>query len=298
MLSKIAKRNHAILKAREILGNSDKYIIVDTETSGLGKRAEVIEICAMSLQGKVLFEYYFEPTEVISDRAIAKHGLTKEILHSKGVVTWDSCSSTINKTFAGKIMLAYNSSFDQKMIEQTAALYGFSSPIKEAFCIMRLRQLFESTQNSQPLKGDHTAKGDCRQTLILLQEIANAELIEDPENFEIKNNDELISICLELKEISSQRLALEKREEIIKAKCGLYLKRMDLENVSLKNGQKVERVDSITKVKSNIPLEDLAAKFKVTRLNHHAVRKLWQEKRLDNQVFSYEETCSIKFKKQ
>ncbi|MEM8720277.1 MAG: 3'-5' exonuclease [Cyanobacteria bacterium P01_G01_bin.39] len=297
-MSRITKRNDAIAKAQEILDNCDRYIIVDTETSGLGDRAEVLEICAMSLQGEVLLEYFFMPTDIIAPEAIATHGLTKEILQQKGAMTWASCASQISKAFAGRIMLAYNASFDQKMIAQTAALYGFESPIAETFCIMRLRQQFEGAANSQPLEGDHTAQGDCRQTLSILQEIAAAEILEDPEAFEITNNDELIDICLELKEIAAQRLALAKREEIIKAKCGLYLKEMELEQVSLKNGYQVERLDSIANVKPKIPIVDLAAKFKTTRVNHNAVRKLWQEGKLDDQLFSYEETWSIKIKKQ
>ncbi len=289
LLSTITQRNHAISKAQEILANPDKYIIVDTETSGLGNRAEVIEICVMSLQGEVVLENFFMPTGIISPEATAEHGLTKDILQQKSAKTWDTCASEINKSLAGKTMLAYNASFDQKMIDQTAALYGFDSPIEEKFCIMRLRQQFKGTKNSEILGGDHTAQGDCKKTLDILHEIANAELVEDSENFEIQNNDELISICLELEKISAQRKTLEEREKIIQAKCGHYLKEINLENVSLKNGRQVVRVDSIVGVKSNIPLKNLAEEFKVTRLDSNVVRKLWKEGKLDDKLFSYKE---------
>lgn len=297
-MSKITERNHAILKAREIFRDLDRYIIVDTETSGLGDRAEVLEICAMSLEGDVVLEYFFMPTGVISPKAIAKHGLTKEILQQKGAVTWNTCASKINQTLAGKIILAYNSSFDQKAIDQTAALYGFDSPIEETLCIMRLRQQFNGTKNTEKLGGDHTAQGDCRKTLSILHEIANSEVKEDPENFEISSNDELIDLCLELEKISAQRLALKKREDTIKTRCGSYLKETDIENVSLKNGRKVERVDSIVNVKSNIPLKELSEEFKTTSVNYHAVKRLWKEGKLNDELFSYEESWSIKIKNQ
>ena len=86
-MSKTTERNNAILKAREILSNKDKYIIVDTETSGLGNCAEVLEICAISLDGEVLIEYFFNPKAIISPEAISIHGLTEEILQQKGAVT-------------------------------------------------------------------------------------------------------------------------------------------------------------------------------------------------------------------
>lgn len=297
ILSKVTKRNHAILKAQEILGNSDKYIIVDTETSGLGDNAEVLEICAMNLQGEIVLECFLMPTGIILPETISKHGLTREVLQQKGAITWDNSADKINQALAGKIMLAYNSSFDQKMIMQTAALYGYDSPVKEAFCIMRLRQQFTGTKNTEKLGGDHTAQGDCRQTLRILQEIANAEIEEDSESLEINNNDDLVNICLKLEEISAQRLALSKREDIIKTKCGLYLKKIERNNMPLNNGQQVERIDSITQVKSKVPLEELADDFKTTSINHHAVRKLWQQGKLNNSLFDYVETWSIKIKK-
>ena len=154
-MSKTTERNHAILKAREILSDKDRYIIVDTETSGLGNYADVLEICAISLDGEVLIEYFFNPKGIISPEAISIHGLTKETLQQKGAVTWDVCASNIDRVFADKIMLAYNASFDRKMIDQTAALYGFKNPIEADLCLMRLRQQFEGKKQ---LNGDHTAK--------------------------------------------------------------------------------------------------------------------------------------------
>ena len=297
-MSKITERNNAILKAREIFSNKDKYIIIDTETSGIGNCAEVVEICAISLEGKVLIESFFNPKGIISPEAIDIHGLTREILQQKGAVTWDACASEISQLFADKIIIAYNASFDKKMIGQTAALYGFDSPIEETFCIMRLRQLYSGSQNTEKLNGDHTAKGDCLRTLDLLNEIAHAELTEDPESFDIENDDDLINLCLKLQEISAQRLALEKQEEAIQAKCGFYLKDMDKEDVSLGNGQKVVRKYSMVKLKSQVPLEELPEYCTVTRLDTSSVKKLLQQGKIDNNLFSYEDKWSIGFKKQ
>lgn len=303
-MSKITKRNQAILKAREILSDLDQYMIVDTKTSGLGNRAEVIELCAMSLQGEVVLNYFFHPHQRLHQPrlephvAIAEHGLTPEVLQQKETSTWDRCGATIKQTFAGKVLLAYNASFNYKMIKKTATLYGFDNPIDEIFCIMGLRQRFTGTNNSKILEGEHTTQGVCHQILSILREIAAAELVEHPEDWEITNQDQLIEMCLELQEISAQRLAIEKREKIIKEKCGLYLKKMNLEQVPMNNGQQVERWDTIIKVKSQVPVEDLATKFKTTRINHGAINKLWREGKLDTRLFSYEETWSIKIKKQ
>ena len=297
-MSKITERNNAILKSREILNNKDNYIIVDTETSGIGNHAEVLEICAISLNGEVLIESFFKPKGTIAPEAIAVHGLTREILQQKGAVTWNVCASEIAQFFSGKTILAYNASFDKKMIDQTAALYGYSSPIKETVCVMRLRQQFAGTQNTEKLQGDHTAQGDCRKTLELLNEIAEAELMEDPESFDIENDDDLINLCFKLQEISEQRLALEKQEKAIQARCGLYLKEMEKENVPLGNGKKVERVQSIVELKPQISLEELPDDYKVTRLNHSLVKKLLLQGKVNNELFSYEEKWSIKIKKQ
>ena len=192
-------------------------------------------------------------------------------------------------------MLAYNASFDKKMIHQTAALYGFKNPVEADLCLMRLRQQFEGKKQ---LNGDHTAKGDCFKTLELLNKIADAELSEDPENFDITKDEDLIALCFKLQEISAQRLELQKREKAIQAKCGLYLKEMDREDVSLGNGQKVIRVHSMIELKSRVSLEELPDNCKVTKLDISSVKKLLQQGKIDGELFSYEEKWSIRFKKQ
>ncbi|MEL6439997.1 MAG: 3'-5' exonuclease [Cyanobacteria bacterium J06621_8] len=295
-MSKITKRNQAILKARNILANLERYIVVSSATSELNTRGEVIELCAMSLQGEILFDFFFNPQGEIYPEAIAKHGLTQEILKQNGAITWDTCEAEIYQTFADRIMLAYNARREQKVIEHTAALYDYDSPIEDAFCVMALYQQFSGRQNTQ--LGDRKQKppARCAKILEMLREIATAEFIKDPEELEITNNEQLVAKCRELEKIKEQRLALAEKEELIRAKCGLYLKKMKLDNILLENGQKVELWHTITRVKSRIPVEDLAARFKTIRLNQNAVQKLWQDGKLDDGLFRYEETWSIKIK--
>ena len=135
-------------------------------------------------------------------------------------------------------------------------------------------------------------------TLLKLNEIANAELLEDSENIDITRNEDLIALCLQLQEISAQRLELQKREKAIQAKCGLYLKEIDREDVSLGNGQKVIRVYSMVELKSRVSLEELPDNCKVTKLDTSSVKKLLQQGKIDSELFSYEDKWSIRFKKQ
>ncbi len=52
-----------------IMQNKDKYAILDTETTGLGKNDEIIEISILALDGTVLLDTYVKPSIPVSKGA-------------------------------------------------------------------------------------------------------------------------------------------------------------------------------------------------------------------------------------
>ena len=53
-----------------------RVVYLDTETTGFGKRAEIVDIAVVGAAGKVLFESLVQPTRRIPADAIAIHGIT------------------------------------------------------------------------------------------------------------------------------------------------------------------------------------------------------------------------------
>ncbi|HHJ4165905.1 TPA: exonuclease domain-containing protein, partial [Raoultella ornithinolytica] len=52
------------------------FLFIDTETTGLGEDAEIVEICIIDSHGSIMLNTLIKPTKPIPDEAIAIHGIT------------------------------------------------------------------------------------------------------------------------------------------------------------------------------------------------------------------------------
>ena len=70
------------------LMNRKDILIVDTETTGLHKRAEVIEVVAVDTTGKLRFNSFSMPQDSIPIAVSNIHGLTRPYLKNAGAEPW------------------------------------------------------------------------------------------------------------------------------------------------------------------------------------------------------------------
>lgn len=68
--------------------NRKDVIIVDTETTGLGKQAELVQMSALNTRGKRIFNLYFQPQGSIDPKAARIHGLTEKKTEAIGSQTF------------------------------------------------------------------------------------------------------------------------------------------------------------------------------------------------------------------
>jgi DNA polymerase-3 subunit epsilon len=130
-------RTQAILTAREKLALHPVYL--DTETTGLVRDSEIVEVCLIDENGEVLFESLVRPTRPVPPDAMRIHGITNEMLKSKPtwLVTWPR----IEQLIAGRTVGIYNAEFDLRMMQQTHSRYRMPWPPAvtfDHFCIMKL----------------------------------------------------------------------------------------------------------------------------------------------------------------
>lgn len=166
-------------------------LILDTETTGLGLDAEVIEISVIDARGQVLLDTLVRPTGAIPAEASAIHGITDE-----DVVTapaWPEIHQRLVELIAGRLVIAYGADFDVRLIDQTAARHGLEWQRPETGCAMRLYAqrngewsdrrgtwrwlklgLAAETCGIDP-GGAHRALADCRMTLGVLRAIAEKD---------------------------------------------------------------------------------------------------------------------------
>ena len=113
---------------RGLLDRSD-VLVVDTETTGFGGHAEVIEVAGVDTTGAVSFEALALPQGYISSGAIRCHGLTLAKLEAEGARPWPQLWAELAPILTGaSAVLAWNAGFDCRMLHQTNARHGLPMP--------------------------------------------------------------------------------------------------------------------------------------------------------------------------
>jgi len=164
--------------AREILANPDKYCVLDTETTGLSN-AEPVEIAAIGLDGKTLITLRLKPSIPIERGAQQIHGISNADI--KDAPTFAQIFADLVWAIGDRTVLIYNAGFDTGVLENACKAYGLTCPSWVIDCVMIPYSEFVGEWNSyhgnykwQKLpSGDHSALGDCRATLKIIQEMAN-----------------------------------------------------------------------------------------------------------------------------
>lgn len=167
----------AKLRFKDFLDSKDKYLILDTETTGLGYDDEIIEIAVIDMQGNELLNSKIYTEVPISSDASYVNGITSADLIN--MPTIDSLNNDINNLFKDKTILIYNDSFDVRMLYQS----GFNGKINTE-CLMHLYMKYVNSERWVGLQDalswegvditqDHSALGDCKCCLELIKKIAN-----------------------------------------------------------------------------------------------------------------------------
>lgn len=172
------------------------FVILDTETTGLGSKDEICQIALIDSSGKELINSLVRPTVRISEDAIAIHGITNEDVANSP--TFEELLLPILKAVGRKDLVIYNAEFDLRLIRQSVKPYGFQLAFPTSgrrahriflnggsiHCAMeQYSQWVGEWRNShgnykwQPLPGgDHTALGDCKATLKAIEEMSSGRM--------------------------------------------------------------------------------------------------------------------------
>ena len=113
-------------------------IVLDTETTGLGLHAQLVEIAIVDADsGAVLYDAPVMPDGRIVAAAVAVHGLDLKRLQGMGAQRWPLHHAAVCSILASASrVLAYNASFDRRMLQQTAGRFGLTVPEADWKCVM------------------------------------------------------------------------------------------------------------------------------------------------------------------
>jgi len=189
VISSTARKN-AISRAQQALANRPIYL--DTETTGLDDKDEIVEISIVDDDGIILLDKLVRPNQLIPPDATRIHGITNEDV--KGAMRWPILWQTVRPLLAGRLIVMYNADFDVRMMEQSMTNSGFRW-IKnfESFDLLKVYAEFRSEWDVKrqsyryfsldaagkhaqiALPNAHRATADSLLTRALLHHIAEAQ---------------------------------------------------------------------------------------------------------------------------
>ena len=114
-----AHRRQSIQWAQNLLAHP--FFVLDTETTGLGKEDEIVQIGIVDRDGAVSMNQVIKPTIPIPRGASAVHGISDHDV--KNAPSFMRIYIELSALLAGQVVVAYNMDFDWRILKQTAARY-------------------------------------------------------------------------------------------------------------------------------------------------------------------------------
>ena len=152
-------------------------LICDTETTGLGKEDEIIEIALVDTTGELRFYSKVLPSVPISEEALRVHGISEQELLLEGAPRWKEIESEVFGVLAeATIILGWNISFDKRILEQTSCRviedewYDLLKDYRRMECEKgESASLSTVTQYLNIEHSVHNAVGDCQAVLEVMR---------------------------------------------------------------------------------------------------------------------------------
>lgn len=127
-------------------------VFLDTETTGLGGQAEIVEFCVLDTAGNKLVDTLVRPRSAIPPDAERLHGISNAMV--AGASTWLQVWPGIQAVLQGKLVGIFNVEFDLKMMHQSHLRNGLAwrPPTAQFFDIMKMYSDFAGQSKWQRLE--------------------------------------------------------------------------------------------------------------------------------------------------
>ncbi|MCY4560707.1 MAG: 3'-5' exonuclease [Chloroflexi bacterium] len=166
----------------DFVGRKD-VLILDTETTGLYKSAEILEIAIIDTTGTMRYSAPVMPKGRVLTEASDIHGLTRRELRKLGAQPWPDHHHSIASLLEGAVVIGWNIDFDVRMLHQTCDKYDLEPPvfrILDLLAVYRERRKRRRNRLTDAIRdeglattGDlHRAETDCRAVLAVLRKLA------------------------------------------------------------------------------------------------------------------------------
>lgn len=177
---------------------SNDYLILDTETTGLGHDAEICSIAIIDSNANVLMDTLVKPMRPIPEDATRIHGITNETVQDAPL--FSSLEQQVYDLLKNRHVIIYNSKYDVQMLNQSnrvrpsvtddwnrvamywcameafAEIYGDWNDYRHSYRWQKL----EVAAGYYKVKATeaHTALGDCLTTLAVCKAMVASEAVK------------------------------------------------------------------------------------------------------------------------
>lgn len=134
--SSISARPEVIAIAAKAIASRPVYI--DTETTGLEKSDEIVEISIIDYDGSLLLNSLIKPVSSIPAAATRVHGISN--MEVAQAPAWPILWPRVRGVLFGRLIAAYNAPFDLRLMQQTHNRYRL--PWRDSFEWLDVMALF------------------------------------------------------------------------------------------------------------------------------------------------------------
>lgn len=183
-------RRQALRWAQDLMKRD--FYVLDTETTGLGKRDEIVQIAIVDQNGETALNELIKPTIPIPSGASRIHGIYDRKVEY--AVSFGDIYDRLSEIMTDQVVIAYNMDFDWRMMQQSGAKYDGLKDIqmdKKSGCVMKQYARYKGTagrrrgykwhrlgnaivQEGLEVVNAHDALGDALMTLALIRKMAES----------------------------------------------------------------------------------------------------------------------------
>lgn len=123
-----------------------RTVFLDTETTGLGSGAEIIDVAVVDVQGRVLVDTMIAPLAPIPPETTRIHGLADADVAS--APRWPEVYPVLSALLRDRTIVVYNAEFDRRMIEISCAAHGLIAEQCDWHCAMQSYAIYAGERSS------------------------------------------------------------------------------------------------------------------------------------------------------
>lgn len=161
--------------AQRMLASS--AVLLDTETTGLDGKAEIVSIGIVGMNGQTIFDSLLRPTREIPAEITKLHGITNEQVRQAPTIA--SAAEALRSHLMFVPVVIYNARFDMRMLRQSLKAYNETDSWLSALdvhCAMIQYSAYMLSPKWLSLQGGHhSAVGDCLATLEVIRRMAKGD---------------------------------------------------------------------------------------------------------------------------